>query len=185
MKYGNVTLGQMEAILNKLGGEDGVAKFLRGENEAVATKVINFITHTFTVLVDETLTVEKAVKAGKFDWSNDKITSDIFPKLNGKELKKEISLFHFNKGISSRDEVIRKMRVVGFKPASIWDLLGLAVKEPNLQEEFPIVSLGSEGGSWGCDGMAFLDRDSVGRFLSLDTFSHGYRSDHRFAGVRR
>src|ERR1035437_1532439 len=116
MKYGNVTLGQMEAILNKLGGEDGVAKFLRGENEAVATKVINFITHTFTVLVDETLTVEKAVKAGKFDWSNDKITSDIFRKLNGKELKKEISLFHFNKGISSRDEVIRKMRVVGFKP---------------------------------------------------------------------
>jgi hypothetical protein len=31
MKYGNVTLGRVEAVWNKLGGEDGVGKFLRGE----------------------------------------------------------------------------------------------------------------------------------------------------------
>ena len=31
MKYGQVTLGRVEAVLNKLGGEDGIDRFLRGE----------------------------------------------------------------------------------------------------------------------------------------------------------
>lgn len=31
MKYGNLTLGQVEAIANKLGGEEGVKRFLAGE----------------------------------------------------------------------------------------------------------------------------------------------------------
>ncbi len=31
MKYSNITLGKIEAVWNKLGGEDGVEKFLRGE----------------------------------------------------------------------------------------------------------------------------------------------------------
>ncbi len=31
MKYGNVTLGRVEAVWNKLGGENGVDRFLRGE----------------------------------------------------------------------------------------------------------------------------------------------------------
>ena len=31
MKYGNVTMGQMEAVINKLGGEDGMKRFLSGE----------------------------------------------------------------------------------------------------------------------------------------------------------
>ena len=31
MKYGNVTIGRVEAVWNKLGGEDGVDQFLRGE----------------------------------------------------------------------------------------------------------------------------------------------------------
>lgn len=35
MKYGNFTLGQVEAIINKLGGEDGAKKFLRDETKVV------------------------------------------------------------------------------------------------------------------------------------------------------
>ena len=31
MKYANFNLGQIEAVFNKLGGEDGVRRFLRGE----------------------------------------------------------------------------------------------------------------------------------------------------------
>ncbi len=31
MKYGELNLGQIEAVVNKLGGMDGVSKFLRGE----------------------------------------------------------------------------------------------------------------------------------------------------------
>jgi len=35
MKYGNWTLGQVEAVFNKLGGEEGVGRFLRGELKVV------------------------------------------------------------------------------------------------------------------------------------------------------
>lgn len=38
MKYGKVTLGQIEAVLNRLGGEDGVQKFLAGQIEIVVSK---------------------------------------------------------------------------------------------------------------------------------------------------
>ncbi|MFA5355628.1 MAG: hypothetical protein WC302_02800 [Candidatus Paceibacterota bacterium] len=31
MKYGNVTMGQVEAVINKLGGADGMRRFLSGE----------------------------------------------------------------------------------------------------------------------------------------------------------
>lgn len=36
MKYGELTLGQMEAIVNKLGGMDGAMRFLRDELKLVA-----------------------------------------------------------------------------------------------------------------------------------------------------
>ena len=31
MKYGKLTLGQVEAVVNKLGGMEGVKRFLSGE----------------------------------------------------------------------------------------------------------------------------------------------------------
>ncbi|MBI2099358.1 hypothetical protein HYT45_03025 [Candidatus Uhrbacteria bacterium] len=38
MKYGELTLGQVEAIVNKLGGMEGVSRFLRGELEVKAVE---------------------------------------------------------------------------------------------------------------------------------------------------
>lgn len=36
-KYSNATRGQWEAVWNRLGGEEGVARFLRGETMVVST----------------------------------------------------------------------------------------------------------------------------------------------------
>ncbi len=38
MKYGELTLGQIEALVNKLGGMEGVSRFLRGELEVKVTE---------------------------------------------------------------------------------------------------------------------------------------------------
>lgn len=44
MKYGKLTLGQIEAVLNKLGGEEGVQRFLAGELVVkLAEKVSNIL----------------------------------------------------------------------------------------------------------------------------------------------
>lgn len=40
MKYGNVTLGQIEALINKLGGEEGIKRFLAGTVEVVWKKLL-------------------------------------------------------------------------------------------------------------------------------------------------
>src|SRR5574344_1916264 len=142
MKYGELNLGQIEALVNKLGGMDAVRNILSGVVE-ITTKAISYIATVFTVTVDETVSVEDAVKTGEFDWSNNDINSTNFPKLtNGQKSDKEITLFHFNKMLSS-EAVIAEMDKTGYKPANIWDLIGLAVEEPDLQRKYPIVSLGS------------------------------------------
>ena len=38
MKYSDVTLGRIEAVWNKLGGEEGVGRFIRGETKIVEVK---------------------------------------------------------------------------------------------------------------------------------------------------
>lgn len=51
MKYGELTLGQTEAIVNKLGGMDGVRRFLSGCVEIVFKKVLFLVTMVATTAV--------------------------------------------------------------------------------------------------------------------------------------
>lgn len=85
MKYKNMTLGQIEAIINKLGGKEGVEKFLRGELVVSATKPVEF--HICKIVKKVRLGIYKTPEAyrkalkkagrGISDWSNnilDRIT---------------------------------------------------------------------------------------------------------------
>lgn len=145
MKYGNVSLGQVEAVWNKLGGEEGVKKFLRGQLEVVGRN-IEFTVESYKVSVDETQTAEEAFEAGKFDWENDEIaniTSKNFPKIkNGQKIEKEIYILKFTQGML-KEMVLYEMKKAGYKPATLWDLSGLATKFPDSYRKFPIVALGS------------------------------------------
>ena len=141
-KYSDWTRGEDEALLNKLGGLEVARGILRGTIEVV-TKAISFIVRTLTVLVDETKTVDELVKACKFDWTNSDITSVNFPNsAEGTTGNQELVLYHFGKNMSD-DAVISEMDKDGCEPATIWDLLALAKKEPNLQRQFPIIALKS------------------------------------------
>lgn len=183
MKYGNLNLGQIEALVNKLGGMDVVDNILRGV-VGVTIMVISYITQIFTVLVDETKTVEELVREGKFNWSNSDITSKNFPKHGGKTEKREISLFHFNKTMTS-DQVIDEMDKAGYRPATIWELLCLAVAQPNIQREFPVIALGSVCVIGGNRHVADLCRLAGWRYLDLLWFGHVWNDRCRFAGVRK
>ena len=142
----------------------------------------NFITHVFRVLVDETMTIEDAVKAGNFNRSNENITSERFPKpANGQKTEKEVVIFHFNKMMPS-EAAIAEMDKAG----SIWVLLGLAIKEPDLQREFPIVALGSVCELNGNRYVAYLHKNFVApRLLYLSCFSDTWLDHCRFVGVRK
>lgn len=72
MKYGELTLGQVEAIVNKLGGMDGVRQFLSGKTTVKA--VAEFVPEPFKTIKLGTFTnwdeIRGALKTTEFCISN-------------------------------------------------------------------------------------------------------------------
>jgi hypothetical protein len=158
-----------------------------------------------TVPVDETRTVEDELKEIAFDWVNNDITSINFPvHEDGKSSEKEIFLFNFERKILGA-EVIAEMDKAGYRPATVWELIGLVQKEPNLPKQFPLVALGSvcklngdycvvhlsEQPSFfrmnlyllGRDWYKYLKTFTMDACLDLDSINREWTSRHRFLGV--
>jgi len=153
--------------------------------EAFCPPSQNYITHTFTILVDETKTVEELVVEGNYDWSDSNVTSKNFPRSEeGTKDKKEVALFHFNKTMTSED-VIAEMKKDGYRPATIFELLALGVTQPELQRGFPIIALGSDCTLVGGRRVAYLYEDADGRGLDLGWLGSDWGDGCRFVGLRR
>ncbi len=66
MKYSNMTLGTLEAIVNKLGGEDAAMAFLRGVFEVVRVKLLDMLgTVKTSATTEKFVAKEKFVKSSK------------------------------------------------------------------------------------------------------------------------
>lgn len=148
-------------------------------------EVVSVGRQTFKVLVDYTKSLKKMIQAGQYDWVNDDITSDHFPVKGNGQKEKEITLFYFNRDISS-DDVIAEMGRAGYRPAKIEELLALGAVEKELQKQFPIIALGSV---WrtppGPCHVPALRWISAGRDLRLSWFGAVWAEDWRFAAVRK
>ncbi|MST04401.1 MAG: hypothetical protein EXS49_02440, partial [Candidatus Pacebacteria bacterium] len=138
MKYGNVSLGQVEAVFNKLGGEDGVMRFLRDELEVVEKKL-----EEFDLTIGYSLVLEQMIELGNYDWKDPAITAKNFP-LERRDEKRQVKgiLVHYGRDMST-DAVLSDLNAKGLRPAPIDELLALGAKHPDLQRKFPIVALGS------------------------------------------
>jgi|SRR3989339_35170 len=153
--------------------------------EAFCPPSQNYITHTFTILVDETKTVEELVVEGNYDWSDSNVTSKNFPRSEeGTKDKKEVALFHFNKTMTSED-VIAEMKKDGYRPATIFELLALGVTQPELQRGFPIIALGSDCTLDGSRPVACLCGSAGVRDLYLSWLGLDWSDRCRFVGLRR
>ena len=180
-----MTWGRMEAVLNIItstGGESAIDDFLSGKLKIVRTEDQR---PTFKVTVNYGQTLKEMIEKGKFNWVNDNINSKNFP-IEGKgQVETEVVLFHFNKTITS-EEVIKEMEKEGYCPANIAELLALAEKEPDLQRQFPIASLGSVWrGPSGFHDVSCLSRSISARYLNLYWFEDSWNDDWRFAALRK
>jgi hypothetical protein len=190
MKYGKVTLGQIEAVWNKLGGNEGVQRFLSGEIVLGSFgQVVHLVSHIFTVLVDETKTIEELLASDNSNGGSGDlklITSENFPKpINGKKLNKEIVLFRFYNSMSFK-AIVAEMDKEGYKPATVWDLFGLAIKKPHLQKLFDIVALGSVHQHRGDSNVISLaGMPGEQRWIRIGKVATQYHGDNRFAAVRK
>lgn len=95
MKYGNVSLGRIEALLNKIGGEDGMMAILSGR------ATIAYIKHIINLDADprtpyEGWSVEEHKKGGQFEWNSEKVKlflseSQKTGSIEGHKLRKELA----------------------------------------------------------------------------------------------
>lgn len=70
MKYGNVNLGQIEALINKLGGEEGLHRFLVGELTIKEPDLLRRIT-TISVPGTKRFVAKDHLKTANIGWAGD------------------------------------------------------------------------------------------------------------------
>jgi aminoglycoside N3'-acetyltransferase len=147
----------------------------------------DLIFSTITVLVDETKTVEEAVEICNFGCRDADINNKNFLRIkNGQKSEKEIAIFDFGKPMSSEDVVV-EMDKIGYKPATIFDILSLVVEArmSKLQWIFRIriVALGSVCNNFGGSRVAYLDEFSNCGQICLERLDDGFGSRSCFAAV--
>jgi len=141
--------------------------------------------NAYRLIVNYDRSVEKAIKAGRYDWTNDNITSKNFPTKRSETAEIDIELIHFNRDMST-DEVLAELDKKGLRPAELHELLALGEKHPDLQREFPIIALGSVWRrSSGFRSCPCLSKDGSERDLDLGWFGHEWDARCRFAALRK
>jgi len=71
MKYGNATLGQVEAVWNKLGGEDGVNRFLADKVKIIVQSILTLLRMETISTQPAVTTSEKYFQDAGVKWAND------------------------------------------------------------------------------------------------------------------
>lgn len=138
----------------------------------------------YEFVVNFALSLVDMIKAGAYDWVNPSITEVNFPKTGTRETVVSAELIHFNKFISS-DNAVLEMDKLGYRSATIHELLSFGAKNPDVQRQFPIVALGSSCEVPGYRRVAYLDRVVSRRDLGLSWWDVGWGGGCRFLGVRK
>lgn len=176
MKYPDLSLGQVEAIVNKLGGMEGAMSFLRDERVLQEKQTSR---SSFSIHIDYSQSLADMITAGKYDWKNDDITEKRFPLKGEGSIEHTVHLLHYDRVMRS-DDVITQMDADGFVPALIEDLLAFGAQHPEEQRKYPIIALGSSAKVHGDRGFPFLDRRGSKRNLYLLWFDIEWYEQCRF-----
>lgn len=151
--------------------------------DAVAS-IIQTVKKFFRVVVDYSKTLDEMIAAGLYDWKNDNINAKNFP-VDGKGTSAvNVELIHFNRTIES-NEALNELDKMGYRPATLPELLAFGAKYPDKQREFPIIALGSVWRRLDFRCVACLVCGGGRRGLRLRWLLNGWRADDRFAAVRK
>lgn len=141
------------------------------------------VTSTQKFIINYDLTIADLLEAGKYDWKNDGIDDHNFSSSEKGEKEVEFGMFHFNIPMSSED-VIAKMKLEGFRPATMKELLSNGEKNPEEQRKYLIIELGSVAVLGGFRRVGYLSGGGSGRYVGLLCFGGDWDGNCRFLGVR-
>lgn len=199
------------AVFNLGGSDDDLRRILTDKSlagkiaEVIMTNgktVAKTLGDTYHVTVDYTRSLAEMIVAGRYDWANSDINGKNFP-IERPELVAqtgkgpyrtpepttgsivELVLIHLDRVVSTAD-VLRYFHENNLRPGDLPTLLALAESNPGLQQEFPIIALGS---SWvnphGNRNVPCLWDVDVGRELNLHRCGSEWDSYYRFLAVSK
>ena len=135
----------------------------------------------YPVTVDYSLTLEEMIAAGSYGRVRDEIDTAHYPVDGEGTMEAVIELLCFDRSMHS-SEALTELGRLGYRPASLVELLALGAAYPQLEAGI-IVALGS---SWEApDGRRYVVyHDTHLNHLNLFTRDCGWVLDSRFAGIR-
>jgi hypothetical protein len=137
--------------------------------------------------VDYGQSLQQMIAAGRYDWSNPKISAKRFPMRGIGTQSVVAKLFHFDRSLSPDDAVKAIKSAVTtnpWEPAKIEHLLAFGASNPDEQRHYPVIALGSVATVDGYRRMPYLNRSDARRGLDLDWWDY-VRDDYcRFLAVR-
>lgn len=140
MKYGNLTLGQVEALVNKIGGMAIVERILQGGNISDGiVKLLEPTNDVYRVTVDYAKSLKAMIEVGHYDYVDSDITEKHFPVVGSGAVEMDIELIRFNDMISTT-EGFRDLYRRGYRGAKTEELLALGASQPDLQRKIRIIA---------------------------------------------
>lgn len=130
--------------------------------------------------VGEKATTEVLVAAGEYNYANENITTANFPIT--RRGPRKLYLVHYKKDMDT-EEVEAAVAAMGDKElAKVENLLAVGAhpKHKKLQQEFPIICLGSSAVLYGTRNVPCLDGWGGRRKLDLYYYDYGWDDDCRF-----
>lgn len=196
MKYGELTLGQVEALVNKLGGMEGVQRFLSGELLVSATAKVwkTWKTIQLGTSLQTADDFRKAVKSAGMkigDWANDILGK---PAFTATESVMEVELvvasvaeLGFKDGATRKDIYVRAQELgLDLCPPEVGPQLRLQYTDQP-KGEWLVIAMEPITDSDGSLNLFYVEHAGGGRWLHA---SLGYPDDfwsggHRFVFLRR
>ena len=182
MKYGDWTMGQTEALLNKLGGQEVALDILRGVMEVVI-KVMDTLTRH--VVVNRDRTPQQVLDAtGRKQYTDSTVVAGM---PHGEGEKKEIVFFKLNLsdrgGSISDDDLEKEFGLRGLIPSDPYSLAAVNEADPAFADEHPNATHWKDAGGKWC--FAAFGRWAGERFVYVHRYAYGWSDCWWFAGLRK
>jgi hypothetical protein len=140
---------------------------------------------TYHITVDYQRSLTEMIASGHYDDKHENINEKNFPVQGTGRVKQEVFLIHFNCAMAS-GLVPRELDQIGYRPATLVELLAFGQKYPELQRKFPIIAIGSIWRSpEGNPNVPCLDEADGERFLALTWNLGEWFPDCRFLAVKK
>lgn len=145
----NVFKALANAVIDAGGSDDHLRRIETDKTLRMdlARRIVDGADVTKEILVDYARSIADGKRAGGYDWANDDISDEHFPRQDGEPnatAPVKFDYLHLDCDASTED-VEREIEKRGFRSATIRELLAWGERHSEEQRKYPVVALGS---SW-------------------------------------